>query len=139
PAVGSPSVSPHGAMPRPVVRPRCGPAGVAGWDAFPSLWRPGPMNPTRRPLLLLTLALLTAPATAPAGPRPESYWNVDELQPGMRGYGRTVMRGTKVETFTAEVLGVLKNTSPGRDMVLCRLAGLNLEKTGVIAGMSGSP
>jgi hypothetical protein len=37
------------------------------------------------------------------------------------------------------VLGVLKNTSPGRDMILCRLAGLNLEKTGIIAGMSGSP
>src|SRR5262249_47104050 len=35
--------------------------------------------------------------------------------------------------------GVLKNTSPGRDMVLCRLSGLNLEHTGVIAGMSGSP
>src|SRR5207249_3216206 len=28
---------------------------------------------------------------------------------------------------------------PGRDMVLCRLSGLELEKTGVIAGMSGSP
>jgi hypothetical protein len=37
------------------------------------------------------------------------------------------------------VLGVLKNTSPGRDLVLCRLSGLNLDKTGVIAGMSGSP
>ena len=57
----------------------------------------------------------------------------------MKGVGRTVMKGTKIETFQAEVLGVLKNTSPGRDMVLCRLSGLNLEKTGVIAGMSGSP
>jgi SpoIVB peptidase S55 len=49
------------------------------------------------------------------------------------------MKGTKIETFDAEVLGVLKNTSPGRDLVLCRLSGLNLDKTGVIAGMSGSP
>jgi hypothetical protein len=57
----------------------------------------------------------------------------------MKGIGRTVMKGTKIETFQAEVLGVLKNTSPGRDMVICRLSGLNLEKTGVIAGMSGSP
>jgi len=57
----------------------------------------------------------------------------------MKGIGRTVMKGTKVETFQAEVLGVLKNTSPGRDLVICRLSGLNLEKTGVIAGMSGSP
>src|SRR5436309_793889 len=57
----------------------------------------------------------------------------------MKGQGRTVMRGTKIENFDVEVLGVLKNTSPGRDLVLCRLSGLNLENTGVIAGMSGSP
>src|SRR5581483_10453638 len=49
------------------------------------------------------------------------------------------MKGVTREKFDAEVLGVLKNTSPGRDMVLCRLSGLNLERTGVIAGMSGSP
>jgi len=74
-----------------------------------------------------------------AGPTSASYWQVDDLRAGMKGFGRTVMHGTKVETFEAEVLGVLKNTSPGRDMVLCRLSGLGLEKTGVIAGMSGSP
>jgi hypothetical protein len=94
-------------------------------------------------LLGLTLAALAAlsspPGTAQAAPKPESYWNVDDLRPGMKGTGRTVMKGTKVESFQAEVLGVLKNTSPGRDMVLCRLSGLDLDRTGVIAGMSGSP
>src|SRR5439155_13144284 len=74
-----------------------------------------------------------------AGPKPDTYWQVDDIRAGMKGVGRTVLRGTKVEEFQAEVLGVLKNTSPGRDMVLCRLSGLDLEKTGVIAGMSGSP
>src|SRR6266849_5899704 len=74
-----------------------------------------------------------------AGPDPASYWQVDDIRPGLKGFGRTVIHGTKVETFDAEVLGVLKNTSPGRDMILCRLSGLGLEKTGVIAGMSGSP
>src|SRR5438094_592237 len=72
-------------------------------------------------------------------PKPESYWQVDDVRPGMKGQGRTVIKGTKIESFDAEVLGVMKNTSPGRDMVLCRLSGLDLEKTGVIAGMSGSP
>src|SRR5579871_3891170 len=89
-------------------------------------------------LVFLGGALLFVPVSK-AGPKSESYWNVDELRAGMKGQGRTVMKGTKIETFDAEVLGVLKNTSPGRDMVLCRLSGLNLEKTGVIAGMSGSP
>jgi hypothetical protein len=76
---------------------------------------------------------------AVAGARPENVWQVDDVRVGMKGQGRTVMKGTRIETFDAEVLGVLKNTSPGRDMILCRLSGLNLEKTGVIAGMSGSP
>jgi hypothetical protein len=78
-------------------------------------------------------------AGAEAGPKSDSYWQVDDVHAGMKGHGQTVMKGTKVETFDAEVLGVLKNTSPGRDMVLCRLSGLDMEKTGVIAGMSGSP
>src|SRR6266436_3906648 len=87
----------------------------------------------------LLIIFLVGTFPAQAGPDPGSYWQVDDVRPGMKGFGRTVMHGTKVETFNAEVLGVLKNTSPGRDMILCRLSGLGLEKTGVIAGMSGSP
>jgi hypothetical protein len=82
---------------------------------------------------------LVGSAFVQAAPDPKTYWNVDDLRPGMKGYGLTVMKGTKIEKFDAEVLGVLKNTAPGRDMVLCRLAGLELERTGIIAGMSGSP
>jgi hypothetical protein len=89
--------------------------------------------------LLAVLLLEVAETPAIAGPKQDAYWQVDDVRAGMKGEGRTVMKGTKIETFQAEVLGVLKNTSPGRDMILCRLSGLNLEKTGVIAGMSGSP
>ena len=31
---------------------------------------------------------------------------VEELRPGMTGYGKTVFQGTKIETFDVEVLGV---------------------------------
>jgi hypothetical protein len=88
---------------------------------------------------LLTGSLIFAAAFSEAAPRAETFWPVDDVRVGMKGQGRTVMKGTKIETFDAEVLGVLKNVSPGRDLVLCRLSGLDLEKTGVIAGMSGSP
>src|SRR5229473_1037094 len=90
-------------------------------------------------LLYVAAFLWLQSSAVRADPNPIYYWQVDDVRPGMKGFGRTVMHGTKVETFSVEVLGVLKNTSPGRDMILCRLSGLGLEKTGVIAGMSGSP
>ncbi len=107
------------------------------------------MHPTTRSILLRSVlfALLVVAGSeaskrslvAAGAAKPMNVWKVDDVRAGMKGYGRTVMKGTKIETFQAEVLGVLKNTSPGRDLILCRLSGLDLEKTGVIAGMSGSP
>lgn len=88
-------------------------------------------------------AVLALPVVAQALPiaaKPKQpILSVDEVRAGMKGHGLTVMKGTKVEPFQVEILGVLKNTSPGRDMILARLSGLGLERTGVIAGMSGSP
>ena len=58
----------------------------------------------------------------------------------MVGIGRTVFEGSKVEEFKVHILGVLKNViGPRRNLVLARLEGGPLAKTGVIAGMSGSP
>ncbi len=94
--------------------------------------------PSLAAVLFGTLSLARADTQTPAVPR-SACWNVDDVKAGMKGTGRTVMRGTRTEEFKAEVLGVLKNVSPGRDLVLCRLSGLDLDKTGVIAGMSGSP
>src|SRR6516165_10678498 len=89
--------------------------------------------------LLLAGLLSGVCSAAGSHSKTDDCWNVEEVRAGMKGEGRTVMKGTKIESFQAEVLGVMKNTSPGRDMVLCRLSGLNLDKTGIIAGMSGSP
>src|SRR3954451_15136748 len=69
----------------------------------------------------------------------QKFMTVDEIKPGMKGYGKTVFQGTKIEQFDVELLGVLKNYAPKQDMILARLSGGPLAKTGVIAGMSGSP
>src|SRR3954453_23848014 len=69
----------------------------------------------------------------------QKMMSVDEIKPGMKGYGKTVFQGTKIEQFDVELLGVLKNYAPKQDMILARLSGGPLAKTGVIAGMSGSP
>ncbi len=63
----------------------------------------------------------------------------DELKPGMKGVGKTVFQGMKVEEFGVEILGVLKKWRPNGDLILAKLSGGPLEGTGVIAGMSGSP
>ncbi|HZW32993.1 MAG TPA: SpoIVB peptidase S55 domain-containing protein [Isosphaeraceae bacterium] len=102
-----------------------------------------PSSNRRSRLIVQGLALVVVLGTAVwarAGePDPRSYWNVKDIRPGMKGTGRTVMVGTKLEEFGAEVLGVMKDVNPGRDMVLCRLTGCNLEHAGIIQGMSGSP
>ena len=64
---------------------------------------------------------------------------IDSIQPGMKGYGLSVFSGYKVERFEAEVIDVMRDVSPGADMILCRLSGQGLEHSGIIAGMSGSP
>jgi hypothetical protein len=64
---------------------------------------------------------------------------VSEVQPGMKGYGLSVFKGTKIERFNVEVQSVLRDFNPQYDVVLVRLSGADLEHTGSIAGMSGSP
>ncbi|MEK6737798.1 MAG: SpoIVB peptidase S55 domain-containing protein, partial [Planctomycetota bacterium] len=65
--------------------------------------------------------------------------DVDEIVPGMKGYGKTVFNGTQIETFHVEVLGVLKNWDVKSNMILIRMSGGPLEQSGIISGMSGSP
>lgn len=70
---------------------------------------------------------------------------VKDVKPGMRGYGYTVYKGTVPERFEFEVIGVdtLWNTTTDSPVILVKLtagpAEFPPEKTGVVAGMSGSP
>src|SRR6478609_489330 len=57
----------------------------------------------------------------------------------MLATGRTVFSGNRVEDFQVEILGVLENIGPKQSLILARLSGGPLEKTGVMQGMSGSP
>jgi len=57
----------------------------------------------------------------------------------MRGTGRTVFSGARIEEFQVEILGILDNIGPKESLILARLSGGPLEHTGVMQGMSGSP
>lgn len=82
-----------------------------------------------------------SPATAPRGSAAPSarYMFEEQIRPGMKGYGLTVMRGGKIERFDVEVIDVMKNFTPGSNAILVRCSGLGLEHSGIVAGMSGSP
>src|SRR5437588_4670063 len=57
----------------------------------------------------------------------------------MKGICWTVSLATRIAELTVALPGVLKNFAPTQDMIVARLSGGPLAKTGVIAGMSGSP
>jgi hypothetical protein len=95
--------------------------------------RPG--NGRRTALLVLGLLLISLAAAAAAPP----IMPLAQVKPGMKGKGRTVFAGTKIEEFDVEIIGVLANTQPKRNIIIARLSGKGLESSGVISGMSGSP
>ena len=81
----------------------------------------------------------TAIAAKPRKTKAPATIGSRDLRPGMKGHGLTVVRGQKIERFDIEIIGVLHNKLPNQDMILIRCAGLGLEHSGVVAGMSGSP
>jgi hypothetical protein len=95
--------------------------------------------------LLLTLASLAFAQTAarvanPGAPNGPAIFPLEDLRPGMKGVARTVFEGSDTQEFGVEVLGVLPGfPGPRQSAIIARLTGANVEKTGVFAGMSGSP
>ncbi|HEY0076076.1 MAG TPA: SpoIVB peptidase S55 domain-containing protein, partial [Abditibacteriaceae bacterium] len=65
----------------------------------------------------------------------------DSAKRGMRGIGRSVFQGGKIEEFKIEVIGTLKKVMGGGDLVLIKVLDGPVVKrqSGIIAGMSGSP
>lgn len=84
---------------------------------------------------VLSLSLLGA-AVAQSSP---SFIGVEEIRPGMKGYGLSVFRGTEPERFDVEVIDVLNNFRPNQDLILIRTPHPLLDRARGVAGMSGSP
>lgn len=65
---------------------------------------------------------------------------VEQVRPGLTGYGLTVVQGTRIDRFDVEVLGVVEQAGPAGDLILVRVSGPAVEGFGgIAAGMSGSP
>jgi len=84
----------------------------------------------RLPAVLLLAASLDAQT---------ALFPLSEVKAGLRGVGRSVFSGDRIEEFQVEILGVLENAGPKQSIILGKLSGGALESTGVLQGMSGSP
>jgi len=90
----------------------------------------------------LLLACCFALAGTPSGAQSsvnQPFFPLTDVHPGLRGIGRTVFEGNRIEEFQVEILGLLENLTPRQTIILARLSGGPLAETGVMQGMSGSP
>lgn len=88
--------------------------------------------------MLSSVAMAQNPAVIP--PKAPELFPLEDLRPGMKGTARTVFSGAETQEFNVEILGVLPGFPGARQSaIIAKLSGSNVEKTGVFAGMSGSP
>ena len=85
-------------------------------------------------------AMLGSVALASDSTSNSTLMPLEQVRAGMKGYGMSVFQGSKPERFDVEVLGVLEGVpGPKQSLVIARLGGPLVDRTGVFAGMSGSP
>ena len=88
----------------------------------------------------MAIAAFLAAVSAFALAEPTGILPAGELTPGMKGYGLSDLGdGKGVQRFEIEIVGLLKSYAPKQDLILARVLGDTLDKTGIIGGMSGSP
>jgi hypothetical protein len=85
---------------------------------------------------VLVATLLGLAARAPAD---EKFMKLEDVKPGMKGYGLSVFQGTKPERFDVEVVSTMKNFKPHQSLILVKTKHPRLEVARTVAGMSGSP
>src|SRR5882724_2988353 len=91
-------------------------------------------------LALATALTVGGISPAPVRAQSNDFLPLDQVKPGMQGYAYTIFAGDQVEKFDLEVLGVMPNfRGPKQSVILVQLKGQKVERTGVVAGMSGSP
>lgn len=89
---------------------------------------------------IILIAMLAASALASDPKTNSNFMPIEQVKPGMKGYGMSVFQGTKPERFEVEVLGTLDGfQNPRQSIIIARLSGPLVERTSVFAGMSGSP
>jgi hypothetical protein len=101
---------------------------------------PAALHLSARILNALSFALAVAILPVAAVAQSNEILPLDQVRAGMQGYAYTIFAGDQVEKFDLEVIGVMPNfLGPRQSIILVQLKGPKVERTGVVAGMSGSP
>ncbi len=90
-----------------------------------------------RALLTASLALLAITQTASA----VEFFPLAEVKVGMKGIGKTVVRGTNIEDFNVEIIDIIPDGGfDGRQLILAEFSGPVIQASnGIAEGYSGSP
>lgn len=62
-----------------------------------------------------------------------------DIQIGQKGKALTAVDGNKILEFDVEIISILNNVFPKKSVLLAKLNGEEIQRTGVMQGMSGSP
>jgi len=86
--------------------------------------------------------VLRAQATKTEGEKTlaQEFMSIEEVEKGMTGKGKTVVKGTELSPFDIKVIGIMDKPGYLQDFVVVRVSGKAIEESGGVAqGMSGSP
>jgi len=70
---------------------------------------------------------------------PQRHIDIDEVTPGMRGYGLTVFSGDKIERFDVVAVSIMRNKGPKQDALLIKCDDERFSLAKGVQGVSGSP
>ncbi|HEY5597072.1 MAG TPA: SpoIVB peptidase S55 domain-containing protein [Candidatus Bipolaricaulota bacterium] len=89
--------------------------------------------------VLVSLGLWLA-GMAWASAAEDQFLMFEDLQVGMEGIGKTIVRGNEIRTFQARIVGLIDSPGELNDFIEIRVSGDAIrESGGVASGMSGSP
>jgi hypothetical protein len=87
-----------------------------------------------------TAAAVTLGSASAASAAGEPVMALDQVRPGMECSVRSVLKGTRIESFSARVVDVVSGSLTGDGpRILVRVSGPAIDATGIGPGFSGSP
>lgn len=91
-------------------------------------------------LVVACLVMLTLTVFSGHGALAADILTTEQIVPGMQAVAKTVVDGSKIETFSLEILGVMSEGKENEGKILAKASGELIDRTdGILQGMSGSP